>query len=140
MVVPAGKAMRKYVLGGLSVVIALPIVAIASLEAWDVWRRYRFETDSPLAAGAYVSSYAISSENFRRRIRDAFPVGTPEPVVIDELLRQGFAKGFGHLHAGPAMILDRPGVVCTEFWEVFWTANALLKIQSIDGDLSTQCL
>ncbi len=131
--------MRKLLTVVVFLIVGLTSIALIALFVYGLWDHYRFGVISPLAAGARGHTYKEVEADFRDRVRDAFPLGTPVAKMLSELERQGFVQRAGQLRGGSAMVLDRPGFPCEDFWEVSWTTGSSQTIQSIDADISPRC-
>ena len=105
--------------------ILLPIGVIFTYWAWD---DYRFPRRSPLAADL-PNAFVEASTAFDARVREKFPVGSPESELVRVLSEQGFTSDrkypvYGRdagVRSGPApkvLQLTHSVIVCQYVWNV----------------------
>ena len=134
------KSGTKLVLGliaGVALLIASPILLLGAVM-W--WSEFRFQHLSPLAAQSLKHTVEATNDEFRRRVQEAFPLGSSVAEIRRKLAEQGFRDRQGQLRSGPAMVLEYDPFPCNYFFEVFWTSSATGRLTALDTDLNQRCL
>jgi hypothetical protein len=81
------------------------------------------------------------SPAFDQRIQAKFPIGSSERTMVDELIKQGFAR---QAHIAPdsenGMLRIEYGMPCRSDYRVYWRSNAQGRLTSISGEADVTCL
>ena len=147
------RSLAKLVIGFLAVVL-VPTVATFGYWSWD---EYRFTRRSPLAANL-PEEFTVASAEFRMRVLERFPLGSPESELVSSLSEQGFTKknvygdavwvdrGFQLNKSGSALhvltLTPGPGMSfpCRLVWNVTWRANDAGKLAEIYAEHHGICV
>lgn len=128
-------------LNALALIVALALVAAISSYLTSL-----NDTDRPDArplpalADGLSSTAAIAGQQFADRVRQRFPIGSPEQALLFELWYEGFEHpGEGEGHARWAS-LERHGIPCRRDWTVTWTANEGGRLTAVAGTYIPSCL
>jgi hypothetical protein len=99
--------------------------------------------DSPPKIGRDLpSTYPGVSAAFDKRVKEEFPVGSDESLMLNKLRKGGFRIHLNYpipsRYASRASFNQRQ-IVCNVTWEVQWSAESG-KIAAIEGSRGQQCL
>ena len=77
---------------------------------------------------------------FDERVRQRFPIGSPEEVLIAQLRREEFSIGELPQTSGPyrfTAAYDIHGIACKESWTIDWTAvqGKLTKVEGLSRQI-----
>ena len=95
-------------------------------------------SDRPLPelARNLPQGWAEADLAFKERVRNRFPVGTPQKDVVDALESQGFTIA----PDGKRASFEQPNIVCRLTWRIFWATDEVQNIRRIDGVYGGICL
>ncbi len=75
---------------------------------------------------------------FDRRVRNAYPIGSSERVMMEALSKEGFSLttqgGF------PSARFERSGLFCRTLWIVYANADAEGRITVAEGNYGVSCI
>lgn len=141
---------------GLFALMLISVAAISLFLLYFEWQDCRFTRNSPIAADL-PSKFQDGMNEFRRRVRERFQIGSKESELISVLTSQGF-KGsdrnspiwygivgdeptwFTGSNAKGQLILDRAGFPCRLIWNVVWQANEQGQLTAIYAEFHGICL
>lgn len=125
----------------LLLVVALVLVAgISSSLTWFVDQLPNDARPLPALVDGLSSANATARQQFSDRVRERFPVDSPERSLMLELWSEGFehpGEGEGHRHWAS---LERRHLACTLAWTVTWTTDGSGELTAIDGTYIPSCL
>ena len=140
----------------IAVYAVLTVTAAGALWIGSfVWDSYRFPSRSPIAANL-PGVYQLASVEFRKRIRERFPIGSQEADMIRELRSQGFIepeprtepvwwdREDNALSQGTIptryMTLQKPGLPCRLVWNVVWQTAEGGALSAIYAEYHGVCM
>jgi hypothetical protein len=94
----------------------------------------------PTIAATLPGDEAQFNREFDERIRDRFPVGTSEDVLVDYLASEHFAPEWRRRDGANAAAFVWSGLVCTEVVRVLWRADATGVLTAVNGAYESHCL
>ena len=93
----------------------------------------------PALADGLSKINATARQEFAERIRERFPLGSPERALMLELWAEGFDRpGEGEGQRRWASLVRR-SLVCTNAWTVTWTTDDSGHLTTIDGTYIPSC-
>lgn len=108
----------------------------ALLLAGAGWWLHEEARGPALAEGMWWTTDCCNVDSaYDARLRDTFPVGTPQADLRDALTRDGFE--FEGAHKAVALWSD---LACAHFANVEWSADADGRVTAIKGDVGSACL
>jgi hypothetical protein len=93
----------------------------------------------PALADGLPSDVAAARRQFADRVRQRFPLGSPERALMLELWSEGFERP-GDAGSNHWVSLDRRGLPCSHAWTVNWTTDDGGHLTAIDGTYIPSCL
>lgn len=126
-------------LRALALIIALGLVAwISSYLTSLTLESAPDSRPLPVLAQGLPPANALARQQFSDRVRQRFPLGSPERALIIEL----WAEGFEHPGSDGAKhwaSLDRHDLPCRQDWTVTWTTGDRGELTAIDGTYIPSC-
>jgi hypothetical protein len=94
----------------------------------------------PEIATTLPGDEAQFSREFDERIRDRFPAGSSEDVLVDYLASEHFAPEWRRRDGANAAAFVWSGLVCTKTVRVVWRAGATGVLAAVNGAYQSHCL
>jgi|GEM_PF-2727661 len=79
------------------------------------------------------------SQEFDARIRERFPIGSPEEHLVSYLAAEGFAPEWRQRNEANASILVHAGLICEKSVRVFWRSDPAGLLTEVNGSYESQC-
>lgn len=94
----------------------------------------------PAIVATLPGEEAQFSQEFDQRIRDRFPLGSSEGVLIDFVAGEHFAPEWRRRDGANAAAFVWSGLLCTKTVRVNWRADATGVLTEVNGAYDSRCL
>ncbi len=119
------------------------IAMIAGASLLAVLGTRLFHSDLPQLPALLENLPPHGEAKFTERLRDRFPIGSPESALIQELWLEGFQPATDLSAPLRKAGFDRPGDfihdACRRWGTVHWSAEATGRLTAISGIFSVDC-
>lgn len=113
--------------------VCLAVAAVSSWSTW-AWMTIRPRPAVPLTAGLSGKWEDVSNE-FDRRVKASFPVGTPVGQMGTELQRQGFSRNdwSSSIEQEHEATRREDNGICNKAADVYWRADGEDRLTAVRG-------
>jgi hypothetical protein len=115
-------------------VAVISVISILGTLFWSDLRSFE-RSQVPLTAGLH-GAWAAISEEFDRRVKNRFPLGSTEKDMALELRREGFSRQDweSSVDLEHQATRDESRFPCNQRAQVFWRADAEGRLTAIRGE------